>query len=87
LNTTKEKGDGNKLPSLSSLQQHHRKRQQHIAIIFLFSNTQKNNKKKPREGRELTFKPSLYLFIFGSRFCLPVFALLFQMLSHGIFFF
>jgi hypothetical protein len=37
LNTTKEEGDGNKLPSPSLLQQHHRRRQQHIAIVFFFT--------------------------------------------------
>jgi len=44
-------------------------------------NTQENNPKKPREGRELTFKLSLCLFTLA-----PVFTLLFQMLFHGIFF-
>jgi len=39
LNTTKEKCDGNKLPSPSSLQQHHRRKRSHIAIVFFFSTT------------------------------------------------
>jgi hypothetical protein len=51
-------------------------------------NTQENNKKKkPKEGRELTFKLSLCLLIFGSHFCPLAFALLFQVLPLGIFFF
>jgi hypothetical protein len=47
----------------------------------------KTTKKIPREGREVTFKLSLCPFIFGFRFCTPAFALPFQVLSHGIFFF
>ncbi len=39
LNTAREKGDGNKLPSPSSLQQNYKRRWRHIAIIFLFSTT------------------------------------------------
>jgi hypothetical protein len=31
-------------------------------------NTKENNKKKPREGKELTFKLPFYLFTFGFRF-------------------
>jgi len=64
--------------------------------IFLFSsrrgkkNIKKKNQKEEnicREGKELTFKLLLYPFTFGSCFCLPTFALLFQVFSHGIFFF
>jgi hypothetical protein len=36
LNITKEEGDGNKLPSPSSLQEHYRRRRQHIDIVFFF---------------------------------------------------
>ncbi len=57
LNTTKEEGDGNKLPLPSSLEQHHRKKRWHVAtpsssfqtqkeshivvFFFFFSNTEK----------------------------------------------
>jgi preprotein translocase subunit YajC len=44
-------------------------------------------KKKCREGKELSFKLSFCPFTFGSFFCRPTSTLLFQMLSHGIFFF
>jgi hypothetical protein len=37
LNTTKEEGDGNNLPSLSSLEHHHRKKRRRIAIPSFFS--------------------------------------------------
>jgi len=46
----------------------------------------KTTKKKPREGRELTFKFSLCFLTFGFRFCPPAFALSFQVLSLGTFF-
>jgi len=42
---------------------------------------------KCREERELTFKLPFYPLIFGSYFCPPAFALLFQALSFDIFFF
>jgi hypothetical protein len=45
LNTTREEGDGNKLPSLFSLQQHYKKRQRHIAIVFFFFATPLQKKK------------------------------------------
>jgi hypothetical protein len=37
LNTTKKEGDGNKLPSFSSLEHHHRRRQRRIAMSSSFS--------------------------------------------------
>jgi len=46
----------------------------------------KTTKKKPKEGREFTFKLPFCLFTFGSRFCLPIFALPFHVLSPSIFF-
>jgi preprotein translocase subunit YajC len=51
--------------------------------IFFFSNKRKRKKKhreekKCRKGKELTFKLSLWLLIFGSCFCPPTFALSFQ---------
>jgi Na+/H+ antiporter NhaD/arsenite permease-like protein len=52
--------------------------------------TQKKNHKKEkicREGRELTFKLLFCPLTFGSCFCSPNFALSFQALSLGIFFF
>jgi hypothetical protein len=64
--------------------------------IFFFSSrrkkkhTQKKNHREEkicREGRELTFKLSLCLFTFGSRFCPFTFALPFQVFSPGILFF
>ncbi len=106
MNTTKKEGNGNKLPSPSSLQQHYRRKQRHIAIVFFFSATpsqkkmmthccrllllkhkenkthKKTTKKKPREGKELTFKLPLCLLTL-----VPTPTLLFQTLSHGIFFF
>jgi hypothetical protein len=90
LNTTKEEGNGNKLPSPSLLQQHYRRRQRHIAIVFFFYATpsqkkmtahccrlfllkhkenkthKKTTKKKPREGKELTFKLPLCPLTIGS---------------------
>jgi hypothetical protein len=36
FNTTKEEGDGNKLPSPSSLEQHHKRRRQRIAMPSFF---------------------------------------------------
>jgi hypothetical protein len=36
LNTTKEEGNGNKLPPRFSLQQHHIRKQRHIVIILFF---------------------------------------------------
>jgi hypothetical protein len=39
-------------------------------------NTKENKIKKPKEGRELTFKLTFCLLIFGSHFCPPAFALL-----------
>jgi hypothetical protein len=53
-------------------------------------NTKKKNhseENKCREERELTFKLPFYPLIFGSYFCPPAFALLFQALSFDIFFF
>jgi hypothetical protein len=47
----------------------------------------KATKKKPKRRRELTFKLLLYPITFGSCFCPPAFALSFQVLSLGIFFF
>jgi hypothetical protein len=49
----------------------------------------KNHKEeeKCREGKELSFKLLLYPLTFGSHFWLPIFALLFQMLSFGNFLF
>jgi preprotein translocase subunit YajC len=44
-------------------------------------------KKKCKEGKKFSFKLPLYLLTFGSHFCPPTFALLFQTLSLGIFFF
>jgi hypothetical protein len=44
-------------------------------------------KKKCKEGRELSFKLSFCLLTFGSCFYPPISALLFQMLSLDIFFF
>jgi preprotein translocase subunit YajC len=62
--------------------------------IFFFSSKRKEKKttkkKKKyicREGRELTFKLSLYPHIFDSCSCPPTFALLFQAFSPDIFFF
>jgi len=46
----------------------------------------KTTKKKPKEGRELTFKVPFCLLTFGSRFYLPIFTLPFHVLSLGIFF-
>jgi len=76
----REEGDGNKLPSPFSLQ-HHRRRQWCITIVFFFSNTEKTKHarkqpKKPKEGKELTFKLLLYPFIFGSHFYPPASAFL-----------
>jgi len=45
------------------------------------------DEKKCREGKELSFKLPLFPLTFGSCFCPPTFALLFQMLFLGIFFF
>jgi hypothetical protein len=73
-NNTIEKDDDNVASSSSSQTQ---RRQ----------NTQENNKKKPREGRELTFKLLLCPLTFGSHFCPPTIAHLFQTLSFGIFLF
>jgi hypothetical protein len=63
----------------------------------LFSSQAKEKKRKEkmnhreekecRERRELSFKLPLYPFSFGSCFCFPSFAFLFQTLSLGIFFF
>jgi hypothetical protein len=39
LNTTKEEGDGNTLPSLSSIEQHHKRRQQRVAMSFSYSSS------------------------------------------------
>jgi hypothetical protein len=47
----------------------------------------KTTKKKPRKGRELTFKLPFCPLIFGSDICPPTFALSFQVFSLGIFFF
>jgi hypothetical protein len=44
-------------------------------------------KKKCKEGRELSFKLPFYPLFFGSHFCLPTFALLFQTLSLDMFLF
>ncbi len=74
LNTTTEKNDSTLPSSSSSLEHHYKRRWQHIAIVFFFSNTKKikhirkQQKTKPKKGRELTFKLLLYLFTFGSRF-------------------
>jgi len=73
LNTTKEEGDGNKLPLPSSLQQRHKRKQRHIAIVFFFSNIKKTKhirkqqkKTKRKEGAYLQ-APSL-----PSHFWLPL---------------
>jgi hypothetical protein len=77
-NNTIEKDDDTVPSSFSLLQHHHRRRQRHTAIVFFFSNTnktkhtRKQQPKKPREWRELTFKLSLCLLTFGSRFYLFV---------------
>jgi hypothetical protein len=60
--------------------------------IFFFSRKtqRKRNLKKEnkcREGKEISFKLSLYPLIFGSRFCPLTSSLLFQTFFHGIFFF
>jgi hypothetical protein len=92
LNTTKEEGNGNKLPPRFSLQQHHIRKQRHIVIILFFyaiapskkttshfrhlllfkhkedKTHKKTTKRKPKEGRELTFKLPLCFLTFGSRF-------------------
>ncbi len=90
LNTTKEKDNG-------TLLCHHlllRQRKGHGVVFFFFflkhkedKTHKKTTKKKPKEGKELTFKLPFCLLTFGSHFCLLVFALLFHVLSPGIFFF
>ncbi len=63
--------------------------------IFFFSSKRKKKKRKEnhknkikcREGKELSFKLPLCPVTFGSRFCLPISALLFQTCSLNIFFF
>jgi len=44
FNTTREEGDGNKLPLPFLLQQHHRRRRQHITNVFFFSASPPQNK-------------------------------------------
>jgi hypothetical protein len=59
-------------------------------IFFLSSRREKKTTEKrkyAKKGRELTFKLLFCPFIFGSRFCLLIFALLFQAFSLSIFFF
>ncbi len=56
LNTTKEEGDDNKLPSFFSLQQHYRKRRWHIAIVFFFSTTSPQKKTMAHYCRLLLVK-------------------------------
>jgi hypothetical protein len=48
-----------------------------VLLPSLQQNMRENNFKKWREGRELTFKLSLYPLTFGSQFCLLAFALSF----------
>jgi hypothetical protein len=55
LNTTKEKGDGNKLPLPSLLQKHH-KRRRHIAIMFFFFTTPPQKKTTTHCRRLLLLK-------------------------------
>jgi len=78
-NTTTKEDDGTLSLSSSSQTQRRKKTQK--------KNNKKNQEKKPRKGKELTFKLLLYLFTFGSRFWPLVFALPFQVLYLGIFFF
>jgi hypothetical protein len=84
LNTTKEKDNGMLL--CHHLLFKHRKEGHGVIFFFFFSNTKKQQKKKPKEGRKLTFKLPFCPLTFGSHFCLPVFALPFQVFSLGIFF-
>jgi preprotein translocase subunit YajC len=60
--------------------------------IFFFSNKRKKKKKhreekKCRKGKAFSFKLPFCLCTFGSYFCPPTSALLFQMFFFGIFFF
>jgi hypothetical protein len=55
--------------------------------IFFFSSKKKTKEQKCKEGKELTFKLSLGLLIFGSCFWPLVSALLFQALSPWHLFF
>jgi lipopolysaccharide export LptBFGC system permease protein LptF len=76
-NTTEEDNDA--LPLFSSSQTQRRK------------NTQENNKRKPRERKEFTFKlpfyPLFQLPLLPSCFCLLAFVLPFQVLSFGSLFY
>jgi hypothetical protein len=49
-------------------------------------NMQENNKKKPREGKEITLKLLLHPFIFGSHFCPLPFTFLFLSFCFKCFF-
>jgi len=69
LNTTKEEGDGNKLPLPSSLEQHHRKKRWHVATPSSSSQTQKRKPhrcffllflKHRKEGDNNLSSPSLF---------------------------
>jgi len=89
LNTTKEKDNGTLLCHHLLLKQ---RKEGRCCLLFFFlkhkedKTHKKTTKKKPKEGRELTFKLPFCLLTFGSRFCFPIFALPFHVLSPGIFF-
>jgi hypothetical protein len=66
-----------------------------VTVLFFFffflkhkedKTHKKTTEKKPKEGKELTFKLMFCLPTFGSHFCLLIFALPFHVLSLGIFF-
>jgi len=62
----------------------------HLLLLKEKKRKEKKNhieKKKCKEGKELSFKLSLCPLTFGSHFCPPASALPFQTLSLGIFFF